>query len=105
MRQRCTGPLIREIPEKSHDPNPAEIMLLGAIDDLLKIKTWAKMHQTMQTVLFTFFCSCYTILLISLLLEKKHAATLHGTTSGDLNPQPPHRCATKKVYIICMRNE
>ena len=35
---------IREIPEKSHDPNPAVIMLLGATDNLLKIKTSAKMH-------------------------------------------------------------
>ena len=72
---------IEEIEEKSHDPSPAKIMLFGATNDLLKIKMRAKMHQTMQTVLFTFFCSCYTILLISLLLEKKHAATLHGTTS------------------------
>ena len=35
---------IREIPKKSHDPNPAEIMIFGATDDLLKIETWAKMH-------------------------------------------------------------
>ena len=26
----------REIPEKSHDSNPEEIMLFGATDDLLK---------------------------------------------------------------------
>ena len=31
--------------EKSHDPNPAEIILLGATDNLLKIETLAKMHQ------------------------------------------------------------
>ena len=35
---------IREIPGKSHDPNPLEIMIFGATDDLLKIETWAKMH-------------------------------------------------------------
>ena len=37
-------PKIREIPGKSHDPNPLEIMIFGATDDLLKIETWAKMH-------------------------------------------------------------
>ena len=41
---------IREITEKSHDPKPAEIMLFGATVDLLKIETWAKMHQNYQTV-------------------------------------------------------
>ena len=41
---------IREIPEKSHDPNSIEIMLLGATDDLLKIKTSAKMHQNYQMI-------------------------------------------------------
>ena len=41
---------IREIPEKSHDPNPVEIMLLGATDNLLKIKTSGKMHQNYQMV-------------------------------------------------------
>ena len=39
-----------EIPEKSHDPNPVEILLFGATDDLLKIETSAKMHQNYQMV-------------------------------------------------------
>ena len=46
---------IREIPEKSHDPNPVEIMLFGATDDLLRIKTWAKMHQNYQMVFLNVF--------------------------------------------------
>ena len=37
---------IREIPEKSHDANPAEIMLLGATNNLLKIEMLAKMLQS-----------------------------------------------------------
>ena len=41
---------IREITEKSHDSNPVEIMLFGATDDLLKIKTSGKMHQNYQMV-------------------------------------------------------
>ena len=51
-------------------------MLFGATDNLLKSKTLAKMHQTYH---FLFF-SVHTILLILLLLEEMHAATLHGTT-------------------------
>ena len=37
---------IRETAEKSHDPNPVETMLFGAIDNLFKIKKLAKMHQS-----------------------------------------------------------
>ena len=44
----------REILEKSHDPNPAGIMLFGATDDLLKIETLAKMHLNYQ-IYFLFF--------------------------------------------------
>ena len=55
---------IREIPEKSHDPNPAEIMLFGATNDLLKIKTLAKIHQSTIFILyfhrFMFYYSAYT---------------------------------------------
>ena len=51
---------IREIPEKSHDPNPQELCYLE--------------------LPIIFFCSCLTILLIHLLMEEIHAATLHGTT-------------------------
>ena len=69
-----------EIPEKSHDPNPAEIMLLGSTDNLLKIETWAKMHQNYKIFFSFLFCSCLTILLILLLLKAMYAATLHGTT-------------------------
>ena len=36
---------IREIPKKSHDPNPVDTMIFGATIDLLKNKKWAKMHQ------------------------------------------------------------
>ena len=71
---------IREIPEKSHDPNPLEIIIFGATDDLLKKETLAKMHQDYHFLFFIFFSSCLTILLILLLLEEMHAATLHGTT-------------------------
>jgi hypothetical protein len=71
---------IREIPEKSHDPNPAEILSFGATDNLLRIETWAKMHQNHEIYFFFFFFSCLTVLLIHLLLEEMHAATLHGTT-------------------------
>ena len=41
---------IREIPEKSHDPNPAEIMLFGATNNLFKIETSAKMHQNYKMI-------------------------------------------------------
>ena len=71
---------IREIPKKSHDPNPAEILSFGATDNLLKIETSAKMHQNHEIYFFFFFFSCLTVLLIHLLLEEMHAATLHGTT-------------------------
>ena len=56
---------IREIPEKSHNPNLAEILLFGATDNLLKIETSAKMHQNHE-IYFSFFlffmsyCSAYT---------------------------------------------
>ena len=46
---------IREIPEKSHDSNPAEIMLFGSVNNLLKIKTSAKMHQNYQMVFLNVF--------------------------------------------------
>ena len=74
-------PKIREIPEKSHDPNRVEIMLFGATDNLLKIKTLAKIHQSTNFKFFIFFCSWFTIILILLLLEEMHVATLHGTPS------------------------
>ena len=71
---------IREIPQKSHDPNPAEILSFGATDNLLKTETLAKMHQNHRIYFFFFFFSCLTVLLIHLLLEEMHAATLHRTT-------------------------
>ena len=70
----------REILEKSHDPNPVEILSFGATDNLLKIETLAKIHQNHEIYIFFFFFSCLTVLLIHLLLEEMHAATLHGTT-------------------------
>ena len=75
---------MREIPEKSHDPNPAEIMLFRATHDFLKIETWAKMHQnypngTLKCFLFDFH-STFTQFLL-LLLKEMCAATLHGTAS------------------------
>ena len=42
---------IREIPEKSHDPKPAKIMLFGATIHLLKIERSSKMHQNYQIYL------------------------------------------------------
>ena len=39
---------IREIPEKSHNPNPTEIILFEATGHFKKIKTFAKMHQKYQ---------------------------------------------------------
>ena len=69
---------IREITAKSHDPNPTKILSFGATDDLLKIETSAKIHQNHEIYIFFFFC--LTVLLIHLLLEEMHAATLHGTT-------------------------
>ena len=56
---------IREIPEKSHDPNPVEIMLLGATNNLLKIEMLAKMHQSTNFYFLFFsihvFNSAYTL--------------------------------------------
>ena len=46
---------IRKIPEKSHDPNPAEILSFGATDNMLKIETLAKMHQNHEIYFFFFF--------------------------------------------------
>ena len=75
---------IREIPEKSQDRNPVEIILFEATVDLLKFETFAKMHQnyangTLKCFLIDFH-SIFTQLLL-LMLKEMCAATLHGTPS------------------------
>ena len=46
---------IREITEKSHDPNPSEMIVFGSTNNLLKIEKWAKMHPNYQMVFLNGF--------------------------------------------------